>query len=138
MIKFIKKYYGVEFDIELNDKICLFTGNSGTGKSFAMMAIHKYLVEHGVDVLYINYKNCNYTVEQIIGLCSVNKVIIMDDADLYMTQELYNYIKLNCEQSLICLKDIYRIRRGNCGFYNIIYEGNTLRTEKKYNIGIIT
>ena len=131
MIKFIKKYYGVEFDVELKDKICLFTGYSGTGKSFAMMAIHKYLVEHGVDVLYINYKNCNYTVEQMIGLCSVNKVIIMDDADLY------NYIKLNCEQSLICLKDIYRIRRGNCGFYSIIYEGDTLRTEKD-NIGIIT
>ena len=137
MIKFNKRYYGVEFDIELKDKICLFDGYSGTGKSFAMMAIHKYLVEQGVDVLYINYENCNYTVEQMIGLCSVNKVIIMDDADLYMTQELYNYIKLNCEQSLICLKDIYRIRRGNCGFYSIIYEGDTLRT-KKDNIGIIT
>ena len=23
MIKFIKKYYGVEFDVELKDKICL-------------------------------------------------------------------------------------------------------------------
>lgn len=136
VIKFNKDYDGIVFDIDIQDKVNLFMGNSGTGKTFAFNTIYKYLVSNNVDVIYFSHKQSDYTVEHIMSLCNDNKIIIMDDADLYMTKKLFNYLKSNCGQVLISIKDIEKLTTyEKCGFYGVVYEGNILKTVRE-NIGL--
>lgn len=111
-------------------------GYSGTGKTFALKTIYKYLVSNNTDVIYFNHKQSDYTVERIMSLCKDNKIIIMDDADLYMTPELFDYLKSNCGQVLISIKNIAKLTTyEKCGFYKVVYEVNILKTVRK-NYGL--
>lgn len=131
MIKFIKEYSGIIFDINIQDKINLFTGYSGTGKTFAFGAIQEYLKSNNVNTIYFDYRQIDYTTEQLISLCKNREVVILDNADLYTTQELLDYL-INSDKIIMCsIKNRYKYRFKAFGTYDINYENTRLVIRRK-------
>ena len=92
MIQFTKEYSGIVFDIDIQDRISLFTGYSGTGKTFAFGAIQEYFVSNNIRTIYFDDRQMDYTADQLISLCDNKEVILLDNADLYLTQNLLDYL----------------------------------------------
>ncbi len=131
MIKFIKEYSGIIFDVNIQDRINLFTGYSGTGKTFAFGAIQEYLKSNNVSTIYFDYRQVDYTTEQLISLCKNREVVILDNADLYITQELLDYL-INSNKIIMCsIENRYKYRFKAFGTYDINYENTRLVIRRK-------
>ncbi len=131
MIKFIKEYSGIIFDVNIQDKINLFTGYSGTGKTFAFGAIQEYLKSNNVSTIYFDYRQVDYTTEQLISLCKNREVVILDNADLYTTQELLDYLINSNKIIMFSIKNRYKYRFKAFGTYDINYENTRLVIRRK-------
>lgn len=131
MIKFIKEYSGIVFDVDIQDRISLFTGYSGTGKTFAFGAIQEYLISNNISIIYFDYRQMDYTVNQLISLCDNKEVIILDNADLYLTQILLDYI-IDSNKILLCsIKKPYKYRFRVFRNYEVEYENNKVAVRRK-------
>ena len=69
----------------------------------------------------------------LIGLYMVcEKLILLDNADLYMTKKLFNYLKSSDKQVIMSIKHTEKLGSfENCGFYTINYENNNLKTVRE-------
>lgn len=131
MIRFTKEYSGIVFDVDIQDRISLFTGYSGTGKTFAFGAIQEYLVSNSISTIYFDYRQMDYTVDQLISLCDNKEVIIFDNADLYLTQKLLDYT-IDSNKTLLCsIKKPYKYRFRAFRKYEVDYENNKLVVRRK-------
>ena len=124
MIQFTKEYSGIVFDVDIQDRISLFTGYSGTGKTFAFGAIQEYFVSNNIRTIYFDDRQMDYTADQLISLCDNKEVILLDNADLYLTQNLLDYL-IDSNKILLCsTKKPYQYRFGVFGKYEVKYENN--------------
>lgn len=131
MIKFIKEYSRIIFDIDIQDRINLFTGYSGTGKTFTFGAIQEYLASNNISTAYFDYRQMDCTVDQLISLCNNKEVIILDNADLYLTQALLDYI-IDSNKTLLCsIKKPYKYRFRTFGKYTVNYENNKVTVRRR-------
>lgn len=131
MIQFTKEYSGIVFDIDIQDRINLFTGYSGTGKTFVFGAIQEYLVSNNISTIYFDYRQMDYTVDQLISLCDDKEVIILDNADLYLTQNLLDYI-IDSHKILLCsIKKPYKYRFRVFRKYEVEYENDKVTVRRK-------
>ena len=122
MIKFIHEYSRIVFDIDIQDRINLFTGYSGTGKTFTFGAIQEYLAPNNISTAYFDYRQMDCTVDQLISLCN---------ADLYLTQALLDYI-IDSNKTLLCsIKKPYKYRFRTFGKYTVNYENNKVTVRRR-------
>ncbi|MEI3020035.1 MAG: hypothetical protein V8T52_06920 [Ruminococcus sp.] len=130
MIQFTKEYSGIVFDVDIQDRISLFTGYSGTGKTFAFGAIQEYFVSNNIRTIYFDDRQMDYTADQLISLCDNKEVILLDNADLYLTQNLLDYI-IDSNKILLCsTKKPYQYRFGVFGKYEVKYENNRVAVRR--------
>lgn len=130
MIQFTKEYSGIVFDVDIQDRISLFTGYSGTGKTFAFGAIQEYLVSNNIRTIYFDDRQMDYTTDQLISLCDNKEVIILDNADLYLTQDLLDSI-IDSDKILLCsIKRPYQYRFRVFGKYGVEYENNKVAVRR--------
>lgn len=72
----------------------------------------------------------NYTADQLISLCDNKEVILLDNADLYLTQNLLDYI-IDSNKILLCsIKKPYQYRFGVFGKYEVKYENNRVAVRR--------
>lgn len=65
-------------------------------------------------------------------------IILLDNADLYMTRELFEYLKSSGKQVIISIKHTEKLGSfENCGFYSVRYDGKIMRTVRE-NCGLVT
>ena len=97
-------FNGITVNVELNKGVNLLSGNSGTGKTLLMQAIELYCLNEGISYTFGKSEFANYAPEQIVSICSNSDVVLLDNADLYITEDLLKEIKCGDKLIVISLK----------------------------------
>lgn len=122
----IKKNF-VHIDVTFEEGVSVLDGISGGGKTFLIKSIYEYCLSVGIAVLYISYENALET--DLIKSACCNK-ILFDNADLYMTDELFRYLKsLNGTIVIVAMKHSFLFDSYDCKSYLVEYNGKDLRIE---------
>ena len=124
----------IHFDVLFIDKINLFSGLSGEGKTFLFMVLDEYLLESGVSYSHFDSRYTNYSEDQLISLCVNKDVVIFDNADLYLTQRILDYVFKNVDIFIISIKFYCRLRFDLFNFYAINYSGNSLVVRRENDL----
>ena len=105
------EYNATRFCIDFEGKINLLEDNSGTGKTFLCTALRSYLADKGIPCLAINSKIFQHLDFQNLILDG-KEVIILDNADLYLTDELLERLKKSTAIVIIALHDSLQFNFG--------------------------
>ena len=81
-------YLGVTLSIVLEDKFCIFNGNSGDGKTFLFKVIKSLCIPRNLKCVYVDYNYKDSTLEGFAGLFKDADIVCLDNAELYITDEL--------------------------------------------------
>lgn len=137
-MKLNKEYNGISFNVDIrdSDRFCIFLSPSGTGKTFLFSALLEYLKEEDIGCVLINadtLNNLTSDLNLLEGICLQEniKVVILDNADLYLRQSFIDNLLLSDKTVIVSLKDIKYLSFKNKGFYMVKYEGNTLNVRRK-------
>lgn len=131
MLKVRTNYNDIECDILFEDKVNLFKGCSGEGKTFVFRIIKTYLKYNGVSCLFVGNEMMDLSEEELILLCRGKSVIIFDKADLYLTQRLLDYAVQEAETIIVSMKCFFGLNFCKLGMYTIDYQGNSLSTKRR-------
>lgn len=117
----------VSVDITLDKGLnCIDLGNSGTGKTFMMNIIRAYCVKNGMSYKYFDYNNSSADILSVLrGMSTEPEVILLDNADLYATDEVVSLIKsLSDAIVVISIKERQKLRGSH--LCNISYIDDSL------------
>ena len=123
-------FNGITVNVELNNGVNLLSGNSGTGKTLLMQAIELYCLNEGISYTFGKSEFANYAPEQIVSICSNSDVVLLDNADLYITEDLLKEIKCGDKLIVISLKISNKISMKNVREYLVNYEKMYLSLEE--------
>ena len=83
----------VTLDCELLTKVCHFTENSGTGKTWLFNLLLVYCEMNGISHILVNYANASAPVSSLIDACSGKQMIFLDNADLYDSDTILSELR---------------------------------------------
>lgn len=121
-------YNGIKIEAEFLNKINIFNGYSGTGKTLLMKATELYCMNNKISCRYCDYRCQDLEEDQIINYCKNAEVILLDNADLYLTNDLLE--KLKDKFIVICMKDTSVIDMLDTTEYIVHYENQKLTIEE--------
>lgn len=125
----------INLSIDISDKVAILFDDSGTGKTFMFQMLESYFVINKIPYEKFNYGSENKNLEWFKQSMKKAKVVLLDNADLYMTKELFNYLKSSDKQVIISIKHIEKLNFcNNCGFYTVVYDGKKLKTVKENDV----
>lgn len=118
----------VNVSISLNDKIYVFKGKSGTGKTFVSSILSGICRDKGLTYRYFNNTAKNDATGIISATASNKDIVFFDNADLYLTDEILENVK-NTKCILISMKNHYNLKTEykDC---RVIYTKDNLRLEE--------
>lgn len=123
----------IDLHIAVTDKIALLCDDSGTGKTFLFYMLESYLVAKGIAYKKFDYNSENEDLEWFRQGMKKADMLLLDNADLYMTRELFEYLKSSGKQVIISIKHTEKLGSfENCGFYTVVYDGKSLKTVREY------
>ncbi len=117
---------GAIIDAELDAKLNILTGNSGSGKSMLLQALDLYCSRNDLNWVFCNYHQMNYAKEKLIDICSNKDVVLLDNADLYITEDILNRILKTSKMVVMSLHDISAVSTNEAAIIQVIYT-NDLR-----------
>lgn len=119
----------INLNIDINDKVAILLDESGTGKTFMFQMLESYCVINKIAYEKFDYGSENKDLEWFIQSMKKASIVILDNSDLYMTSELFDYLKSSNKQVIISIKHTEKLNSyENCGFYTVLYDGKTLKT----------
>jgi DNA replication protein DnaC len=122
-------YKGIAVEADFKDHINILFGHSGTGKSFLFSVLSNFFRRQGLACTYVNYGQVK-SIEGILKGIDNLDVLMLDNADLYMSREIFS-ILVNCRATVIMsIKSMKDVRRDKVGIYRVTYLDNTLSTER--------
>lgn len=125
---------GLNRNIKLEDGFSLFMGNSGTGKTLLFNTIMSHCHINKIPYSYFNSSTLDtYSKSSMIENCKNKEIILMDNADLYLTKDMLDKIKsLGAKYILISKKSMYGLFNMGDKFktYDVIFDGNSLITKE--------
>lgn len=131
MLKLDEVFNGIHFNVSFEDKVNLFDGNSGEGKTFMFKMIKTYLKVKGVSCFYICSEMFDFPLETIKSICRGKSVVIFDNADLYLTQDLLDSVVKTADTIIINMKNPYNLVMSDVGFYSLNYDTDSLCTNRE-------
>lgn len=109
-------------DIDFTNKVCILHGNSATGKSYLFKLLNSYYMD---DAMLIDSGDLGKTgVSKIVD--SNYKLLMLDNADLYLTEQLLRQYLNYADTVLIAMHNPYELKLNDIGYYSCFYK------EKKY------
>lgn len=131
MLQFKKLINGVNFDVSFIDSINVIRGSSGTGKTFLFNVISAYCAKNNITHAYIDYKTVlTGDTDLILPHCKGKDIVILDNADLYLTSDLFQSIRdLGCT-IILSKKTTFGLNMRGAHLYTIDYKGNVLATRR--------
>ena len=123
------QYSGINIDCVFENKISLLSGYSGTGKTLLMKATELHCLNNGISCRYCDFRYREMSIEQIEKICAGVKVVLFDNADLYLNNKLLDKLKNSAEHIIICMKDTSDIDMFNITRYLVDYENLELTIE---------
>ena len=137
-MKLVEQYSGISFDVsfEDSDKVCIFLSPSGAGKSFLFSVLAGHLRDKGISSVLINsvlLENLHNDIDAIEQICLNQdvEIVILDNADLYLTQNFIDTLVSKGKTVIISLKDASKFSFSDFGFYRVKYVGDSLNVRKK-------
>ena len=127
----------IALHVDLSDQVAILFSDSGTGKTFLFQMLASYFVIHGIPYEKFDYSSENKELAWFQQSMKKADVVLLDNADLYMTKALFRDLKSSGKQVVISIKHTERLGSfENCGFYTVDYDGKSLRTVRE-NCGLI-
>lgn len=131
MLKIKEKLNGVFFDVSFQDKINILRGPSGSGKTFLFNTISAYCYTKGISYAFIDYRFLASNDEGLIlSHCIGKDILLFDNADLYMSSELFNEVRKLGSTIIMSIKNTYGLNMSEARSYRVMYEGNSLKTRR--------
>lgn len=121
-------YGSIEVKVDLKDKICVFFDMSGTGKTFLFTMLKSYFLDAGISFISIDYTS--YKILDGYDFSDDTKVIILDNADLYMNEKLFSSLDASEKLIVMSIKDIGNLSQKNMGFYRVLYKDTMLKVKR--------
>lgn len=118
-------YSSINISIDLSDKICVFYDMSGTGKTFLFDILKSYFLVTKTSYISIDYSN--YEVLNNYDFSDDTKIIMLDNADLYMTGDMFSKLEKSNKLVIMSIKSIKGLNQRYMGFYNVIYTEDKIR-----------
>lgn len=126
MLQLDEVFNGIHFDVCLEDRVNLFSGVSGEGKTFLFKTLKAHLKINGVSCIYFNNTATDFSEMAIKEACNNKEVIIFDNADLYLTQDILDYVTNISDTVIISMQLYCRLKFKSYRFYAVEYSGNNL------------
>jgi chromosomal replication initiation ATPase DnaA len=114
----------IHVDLKLTEQVNVFVGKSGTGKTYLFALMKAYCVANNISLTIINY-NSVLEPEDIIHGCAKSDIVILDNADLYLTKDILDALRVSAKYILISIKNIYGLG-GNMHYCNLKYESSKM------------
>lgn len=118
-------YGEISVKVSLPQRINVVRGNSGMGKTF-LAKVLRQLVLKGYDVVSIRFDNYKAVSCEQISTFGDNTLLIIDNADLYMSKELQHAILNNTATCLIYTRDTRFFNITNSALCVVRYVGKEL------------
>lgn len=117
--------------VNLNKRVNILYDLSGTGKTFLMSLISSYCTMHGLRYGRIAAEQGWYDIDVIIALSKTCDYLMLDNADLYLTNDILREIKSNgAEHIIISMKHIeYIDEDDDTSLCKVHYDGKTITVE---------
>ena len=100
-------------------------------KAFLLYHFYWQQLANKISYSYIDYKDIDRGSDIIKASCRNKDIVMLDNADLYISNELLEEIKKTAKIIIISLKQIYMIDTSNCNFYYVTYENSQITTEEQ-------
>lgn len=126
ILKICSALCGIHFDIEFLDKLCLFTGKSAEGKTFAFKAMDEYCRSTGMKCRYFDSTCFERSIESMKLDCIGQEIVIFDNADLYLTQELLDHALSIASTVIVSMKSYFRLNFESAGLYKVSFNSSSL------------
>lgn len=102
-------YNGISVQAHFNKQINFLIHNSGTGKTLLMQAIILYCKRNSISFKHIDYNNADITASELVNLCKNSDVILLDNADFYLTYDILKELSNTAKHIIISMKNLYSI-----------------------------
>lgn len=128
-IKF--NFSGIDIDAKFKNNFGILVGDSGTGKTLLMKAVELYCLKNDIAYQYMDSNMRTYTQEQILDILSDKEVVLLDNADLYLTNDILNILRMDQNRFiLICMKDTSKLNVRYASEYFVHYKNLYLTIEE--------
>lgn len=132
MMKIEKQLGALKVNLKFDDKLCVLTGNSGTGKTYVLNILESCAMNQGITHRAIDNRSENDSPDMIAQLCKGKDLVLLDNADLYLTEELLKRICSNAKQVIVSIHYAYcTLAIKDRGIYGIKFTGDTLTSIKE-------
>ena len=123
--------YGfLKYNLKFNSSISFISGDSGTGKTFLSEILAKYAKSQNKDnIIVFNYLTPNF---KEILLQQKFKFIVIDNADILLTDELKEFVNESENQFVIMGRDNNNLGLGIRDFYELERVGKEVRLKNTY------
>lgn len=119
--------------VSISDRIAVFFDDSATGKTYLFGILRKKLIMEGEKVIFVNSESMRTKDGSDIVLNS--DVVILDNADLYLTDELFDRIMKCKALVLLSVKSIKHILRSDeIGYYRVKFGNDVLMTVRRNTV----
>jgi hypothetical protein len=119
----------LEYRLEFKNRICYIIDESGTGKTFLFSNLRNYCINNNVDFVLVDYNYSNKSEDEIINVCrNCSEIIILDNADLYLTPKIIDNIK--AKLVIASLKSSIGLRTDETGNYELVQNGNVISVKR--------
>ncbi len=122
----------IQIDAKFYDKICVFHNDSGNGKTLLMSVIDSYCNDElDIPCFIVDYRFHNRSAKDIMFAIGNAKVVCLDNADLYMTYDLYDSLLESNKLIIISSHTLQGIRIGKTmKFYKVSISNNRLEVKR--------
>lgn len=121
----------VNFNVKFEDRINVIFDSSGTGKTFLMKVINEQCHAEEIKCQYFDYHLKDAKEEAFISLATECEVLLLDNADLYLSKSLYKKLFSMEKKMIISIKRLSNIDTRNVGIYYIEYNGDNLEVVRE-------
>lgn len=123
-------YSGVQIKANFNNKLNMLSGFSGTGKTFLMGAVELFCRNNKIAYAVCDYRTQDIDSDKIKALCEKADVILLDNADLYLSNDILEWFRKNNKFIIMCMKKNSKIDMCGVTEYLVRYENLNLILEE--------
>lgn len=124
------KVSSYKLDVSFDTTVSALVDDSGTGKTFLFKLLLSYSEKRGIKTFLCNSTLADKPKDILLDLCKTSDLILLDNADLYLDNDFLSDIKALEKQTIICIKNTYKLNMQGVGIYCLSYENRELKTMK--------
>ncbi|MBE5869898.1 MAG: hypothetical protein E7294_01360 [Lachnospiraceae bacterium] len=122
----------IKIDADFFEGVNVIFGYSGTGKTFLFDRINDYYANSKeLNVTLINYQFCDKKEDLIVEFCEKSDLILLDNADLYLTESLIDKLRAECKCIVISMKNTVFFSHNEITVLSVEYDNHLIRTKRR-------